>query len=1178
MKKFLRPLLLLTALLTACIILNPTEAHADGTVYAVGPPSAERIDGAKYYQLDSVEDLYWFAEQVNSGNSTINAILTKNIIVNEGMSENDFLNGVDSLQDWTPIGNTFDNKYLGIFDGNSYIISGLYSNDVYGKIGFFGYNSGTVKNVVLINSYFSADCEPSAYVGGICAYNDYGIISNAMTYGVFTGDSDDGDDYAYARSYIGGICGWNSGTIEFCCSSADVTAYASAGSESAYPISGGICGNNSGTINKCYNSGSVTATGRSGWYVEAAAGGICGENTSGASITDCCNTGDVSSTGEGYSSDGGGCAIGGGVCGTNYGTITFSFNTGYIVTTSDAASSNYPDAFSVSYTGGISGTNSGTVKSCKSIGGMKTTSTGGDSDVYESVLAVGKGTATSASYTAAAFSNGTVCTAMTYHCYKNGVCTLCGLECINHQLKEDYQICTVSGVCDICNLILEATGHAEEIVPGKAATETEPGLTEGKKCAVCGEILVAQEVIPARPQTATEGYLTFTLNEDGLGYSVTDCDISAAGAVSIPATFSGLPVTAIGYCAFHNRDSLTEVVIPDSVTAIAGSAFWDCASLTAVHIPDSVTGSIGQRTFARCEALTDVTIGKGITSIDHYAFYNCTSLKTITIPDGVTSIGYQVFQGCNTLATVSLPDTLTDIGENAFSGCYRLANITIPDSVQSIGTSAFSSCTFLTEIVIPEGITRVEKRTFYGCTRLTKVTIPQSVTAIGDYAFSGCTGLTDVYYSGTRWDAVTIGNYNVPLTDATLHIPDACADGHTYGNDFDADCNICGEVRELNNTFKFENYRVVFADPDTTHKNLRVEVYKLGDKTVEDPTDEKALKAIDASPATHWGAGNINKILITEAGNYVLLLKYNIGTGSAIKVPLQISVSADPKLTIDKNNKLTAIDNDGANINHRVVVYYLGDKTVEDIYDEAALTAIDAAPETIWQKTRINRLALTKGGNYVLHLCYNVGTGNKMTVAQQFTVESIPTLSVNINNRVVVTEENAENKNHRAVAYYLGENTVDDPYSESAVKAAAISTSKTYWGLKEINGIEMKEGGNYIVHLYYNVGTSEKRTLALDVTLTERPALSVDENNKLVVTYSDASITNPRAYIYNLGDKMVGDLYDEAALKAITTPTQVWGLSEILRKTLTEPGQYVIHLHYNVGTGAKKTVALQVTI
>ena len=60
--------------------------------------------------------------------------------------------------------------------------------------------------------------------------------------------------------------------------------------------------------------------------------------------------------------------------------------------------------------------------------------------------------------------------------------------------------------------------HKEEIIPGKAATCTEAGLTDGKKCSVCGEILVAQqeikalghkeEVIPGKAATCTESGLT----------------------------------------------------------------------------------------------------------------------------------------------------------------------------------------------------------------------------------------------------------------------------------------------------------------------------------------------------------------------------------------------------------------------------------------------------------------------------------------------------------------------------------------------------------------------------------------------------------------------------------------------------------------------------------------------
>ena len=241
---------------------------------------------------------------------------------------------------------------------------------------------------------------------------------------------------------------------------------------------------------------------------------------------------------------------------------------------------------------------------------------------------------------------------------------------------------------------------------------------------------------------------------------------TTTGAITIPSSLGGYPVTSIGNFAFYFCEGLTSMTIPDSVTSIDYCAFSYCRGLMSISIPDSVT-SIGNSAFYYCRGLTSVTIPDNVTSIGNSAFSYCSGLMSISIPDSVTSIGSSAFSGCNNIKSVTVGqyicsngldvfpsyqsitnvvilDGVTSIGEGAFSGCDGLTSVTIPDSVTSIRDGVFSDCYSLTSVTIPDSVTSIGSSAFKDCSGLTSITIPNSVTSIGNSAFTGCIGLTSI--------------------------------------------------------------------------------------------------------------------------------------------------------------------------------------------------------------------------------------------------------------------------------------------------------------------------------------------------------------------------------------------------------------------------------------------------
>ncbi len=291
-------------------------------------------------------------------------------------------------------------------------------------------------------------------------------------------------------------------------------------------------------------------------------------------------------------------------------------------------------------------------------------------------------------------------------------------------------------------------------------------------------------VAAARGETETVDGVVWTYTISGGKASVGSGSYDGAqavpttttGAIAIPASLGGYPVTSIGAYAFSSCSGLSSVTIPASVTSIGDGAFYWCSGLTSVTIPDSVM-SIGAYAFSGC-SLTSVTIPANVTSIEDFAFNSCSGLTTVAIPDGVTNIGIQAFAHCNLIA-VSIPDSVTSIAEYAFVSCYKLASVTLSSNITSLGAGSFQWCSGLTSVLLPSSVTNIGAEAFLGCSGLTQImvepgnmhyasqdgvlftksgaeliqcpgkktgayTIPSSVKQIGTEAFYSCRYLTSV--------------------------------------------------------------------------------------------------------------------------------------------------------------------------------------------------------------------------------------------------------------------------------------------------------------------------------------------------------------------------------------------------------------------------------------------------
>ena len=322
-------------------------------------------------------------------------------------------------------------------------------------------------------------------------------------------------------------------------------------------------------------------------------------------------------------------------------------------------------------------------------------------------------------------------------------------------------------ICDVCNADL-CTNHTEETIPAKSPTCTETGLTEGKKCSVCGDIIVVQEIVDALGHTevtdkAVDATCTTTGLTEGKHCSICNETLVAQMVVgvlghtevidkTVDATCTTTGLTEGKHCSICNETLVAQMVVGVLGHSIVNNVCTVCGYQTSSEGLEYTLNSDGESySVSGIGTCTDADIvipsmyeNLPVTSIGECAFYECTSMTSVIIPNSITSIGSAAFYECTSMTSVIIPNSTTSIGSAAFYECTSMTSVIIPNSITSIGSSAFYGCTSITSIIIPDNVSSIGEETFYGCSRLASITIGNSVTSIGHDAFYYCISLTRV--------------------------------------------------------------------------------------------------------------------------------------------------------------------------------------------------------------------------------------------------------------------------------------------------------------------------------------------------------------------------------------------------------------------------------------------------
>ena len=335
---------------------------------------------------------------------------------------------------------------------------------------------------------------------------------------------------------------------------------------------------------------------------------------------------------------------------------------------------------------------------------------------------------------------------------------------------------TAGKYCSVCDQVIisqkaiPAMGHTEVIDPEMSPTCEAIGRTEGTHCSICGKILIAQIAIKAlghietvdvaiEPTCATEG------KTEGKHCLVCNKTLVAQASIeklphtevedeAIAATCTSIGLTAGKHCSVcetvivkQEKLDMLKHVYDDSNDDFCNLCGYMRETNCLHDIPERIEKIPGVA--PTCES-TGLTEGR-----------RCTVCGVMVVPQIVLEMiecveSEWIIDREPTHAENGVKHTeCTMCGKIMQEEILPAGNTKMEFNLLENGTyecGGIGSCTE-TDIVIPSvyngiSVTGIAKDAFYNCTSLTSIKFPASIISIGENAFYGCISIADVYYEG----------------------------------------------------------------------------------------------------------------------------------------------------------------------------------------------------------------------------------------------------------------------------------------------------------------------------------------------------------------------------------------------------------------------------------------------